>query len=428
MDVTKVDAGSFLTIVLVGAIAAVIVSALPKRYAPPVVVLEIVFGIIVGPQVLGLADVDSFVRFFSNLGLGMLFFFAGYEIDFDRIRGKALTLAVWGWALSIALAYGIGGALAAAGIVLSFLYTGSALATTAIGTLIPILRDEDELRTRFGTFLLAAGAIGEFGPILLLTLVLSTQDAINRALPLLLFIALAIVIALVSVRTAPVGWGALERSIEASSQLAVRLAALLVFGLAALAAELGLDVVLGGFVAGMITRMAVRGHEVTVLESKLSAVGFGLLIPFFFTVSGIELQPRRARHESRGNAEAADVPRLVPRRPRAPGAAALPGRASAGPRPVRARHLFGDGPAARRRDHRGRGPGRPHAFLDRSSVGRGGDRLDGRVPVRRPDAAVGSRRSRGVPVGCRIAGQRGVTSVRYGIQRSPAGVTTSSWV
>ena len=287
MDVTKVDAGSFLTIVLVGAIAAVIVSALPRRYAPPVVVLEIVFGIIVGPQVLGLADVDSFVRFFSNLGLGMLFFFAGYEIDFDRIRGKALTLAVWGWALSIALAYGIGGALAAAGIVLSFLYTGSALATTAIGTLIPILRDEDELRTRFGTFLLAAGAIGEFGPILLLTLVLSTQDAINRALPLLLFIALAIVIALVSVRTAPVGWGVLERSIEASSQLAVRLAALLVFGLAALAAELGLDVVLGGFVAGMITRMAVRGHEVTVLESKLSAVGFGLLIPFFFTVSGI---------------------------------------------------------------------------------------------------------------------------------------------
>jgi Kef-type K+ transport system membrane component KefB len=171
--------------------------------------------------------------------------------------------------------------------VLSFLYTGSALATTAIGTLIPILRDEGELRTRFGTYLLAAGAVGEFGPILLLTLVLSTQSAIDRALPLVAFIGLALVIAVVSVRSAPAGWGALERSIETSSQLAVRLAALLVFGLAALAAQLGLDVVLGGFVAGMITRMAVRGHEVSVLESKLSAVGFGLLIPFFFTVSGI---------------------------------------------------------------------------------------------------------------------------------------------
>jgi Kef-type K+ transport system membrane component KefB len=276
-----------LTIVLVGAIAAVIVSVVPRTYAPPVVVLEIVLGIIVGPYVLGIAHISTFVTFFANLGLGMLFFFAGYEIDFDRIRGRPLMLATWGWAMSVALAYGIGGVLAAAGIVLSFLYTGSALATTAIGTLIPILRDEGELRTRFGTFLLAAGAIGEFGPILLLTLVLSTQDAVNRAIPLLIFVGLAIVIALISVRSAPAGWSVLERSIEASSQLAVRLAALLVFGLAALAAHLGLDVVLGGFVAGMITRMAVRGHEVSVLESKLSAVGFGLLIPFFFTVSGI---------------------------------------------------------------------------------------------------------------------------------------------
>jgi Kef-type K+ transport system membrane component KefB len=285
--VGQVDATSFLTIVLVGAIAAVIVSVVPRTYAPPVVVLEIVLGIIVGPYVLGIAHISTFVTFFANLGLGMLFFFAGYEIDFDRIRGRPLMLATWGWAMSVALAYGIGGVLAAAGIVLSFLYTGSALATTAIGTLIPILRDEGELRTRFGTFLLAAGAIGEFGPILLLTLVLSTQDAVNRAIPLLIFVGLAIVIALISVRSAPAGWSVLERSIEASSQLAVRLAALLVFGLAALAAHLGLDVVLGGFVAGMITRMAVRGHEVSVLESKLSAVGFGLLIPFFFTVSGI---------------------------------------------------------------------------------------------------------------------------------------------
>jgi Kef-type K+ transport system membrane component KefB len=285
--VTKVHVGSFLAIVLAGTLAAVIVAAIPRRFAPPVVMLELVLGIVIGPQVLGLANTDMFITFFSNLGLGMLFFFAGYEIDFDRVRGKALVLAAWGWLLSMALAYGIGGLLASAGIVLSFLYTGSALATTAIGTLIPILRDEDEVHTRFGTYLLAAGAIGEFGPILLLTLVLSTQNAINRAVPLIAFIVLAIVIALVSVRSAPAGWSMIERTIEASSQLAVRLAALLVFGLAALAAHLGLDVVLGGFVAGMITRMAVRGREVSVLESKLSAIGFGLLIPFFFIVSGI---------------------------------------------------------------------------------------------------------------------------------------------
>src|SRR5205085_5444198 len=144
-----VDAGSFLVVVAVAAIAGVSVAVLPKALAPPVVVVELLLGIVVGPQVLGLAEIDSFIQFFSNLGLGMLFFFAGYEIDFDRIRGRALTLAVWGWVLSVALAYGIGGLLASAGIVLSYLYTGSALATTAIGTLIPILRDENELETRF---------------------------------------------------------------------------------------------------------------------------------------------------------------------------------------------------------------------------------------------------------------------------------------
>jgi Kef-type K+ transport system membrane component KefB len=286
--VANVDAGSFLVIVLAGAVAALLVTLAPRRFAPPVVVLELLFGILIGPQVLGLAHPAGFVEFFANLGLGMLFFFAGYEIDFDRVRGRPLRLGLLGWVVSVALAYAIGGILAAAGVVLSYLYTGSALTSTAIGTLIPILRDEGELETRFGTYLLAAGAVGELGPILLLTLVLSTQSALDRAVPLIAFIALAIVLALVSVRSAPTGWPLVERSIEASSQFAVRIAALLVFGLAELATSIGLDVVLGGFVAGMVTRLAVRGREVSVLESKLTAVGFGLLIPFFFIVSGVE--------------------------------------------------------------------------------------------------------------------------------------------
>ena len=285
---TSVDPSSFLMIVLASTAAALIATVVPRPFAPPVVVLELVLGILIGPQVLDLAHSGRFVEFFSNLGLGMLFFFAGYEIDFDRVRGRPVMLGAWGWLLSAVLAYALGGILAAAGIVLSFLYSGSALTSTAIGTLIPILRDEGELETRFGSFLLAAGAFGELGPILLLTLVLSTQDAVQRTVPLLAFVALAIVIALLSVRSAPAGWSVIERTIESSSQFAVRLTALLVFGLAALAANLGLDVVLGGFVAGMITRMAVRGREVSVLESKLTAVGFGLLIPFFFIVSGIQ--------------------------------------------------------------------------------------------------------------------------------------------
>ena len=284
----EVDSGSFLMVMVAAALAAVTVALLPKSIAPPVVVVELLLGIVIGPQVLGLAEGDEFIEFFSNLGLGLLFFFAGYEIEFDRIRGQPLRLGVAGWVLSLAIAYGLGGILAAAGVVLSLVYTGSAMATTAIGTLIPILRDSGELKTRFGTFLLAAGAVGEFGPILLITLVLSTTQPLHEALVLLAFIAVSLVLALMSVRYAWRGWSHLERTLEASSQMAVRIAVLLIFALVALATELGLDLLLGGFVAGMIVRASLRGREAEKFESKLTAVGFGFLIPFFFVTSGIE--------------------------------------------------------------------------------------------------------------------------------------------
>src|ERR671918_258805 len=137
--VTSVDAESFLIIVTVAALAPLLAALLAPRLTVPVVVIEIVAGIIVGPELLDLADHDDFIDFFSNLGLGMLFFFAGYEIDFERIKGRPLMIGIVGWLVSLALACSIGGLLAWAGVVVSLLYTGSAMSTTAIGTLIPIL-------------------------------------------------------------------------------------------------------------------------------------------------------------------------------------------------------------------------------------------------------------------------------------------------
>jgi Kef-type K+ transport system membrane component KefB len=283
----QVDAESFLVITAAALVAAITFAALPRRIVPPVVVLELLLGILIGPQVLGLAQSDAFTDFFGNLGLGMLFFFAGYEIDFERLRGQPLVLAGAGWMLSLALAYGVGGALAAAGVVLSLLFTGSALATTAIGTLIPILRDAGDLRTRFGTYLLAAGAAGEFGPILLVTLILSGHQPLHEAFLLVGFTVLAVVLAVLSIRFAGRAWPVIERAHESSAQPAVRIVVVLIFGLVTLAASLGLDILLGGFVAGIITRLALRGRELEVLESKLSAVGYGFLIPFFFVTSGM---------------------------------------------------------------------------------------------------------------------------------------------
>jgi Kef-type K+ transport system membrane component KefB len=134
--VLHVDATSFLVIVVAAAAAGILVAVLDSRLTLPVVVVELMLGIVVGPDLADIASVDQFTDFFGNLGLGFLFFFAGYEIDFDRIRGRPLQLAIAGWALSLAIAYGVGGVLEAAGIVLSLLYSGSATATTAVGTLI----------------------------------------------------------------------------------------------------------------------------------------------------------------------------------------------------------------------------------------------------------------------------------------------------
>ena len=286
----EVDALSFLIVVVAAAVGGTLAAVVGGRgLLLPAVVVELVLGVIVGPEVLGLARVDSVLAFFSSLGLGMLFFFAGYEIDLRRIAGRPLLLAGIAWVLSLALAYTVGGALAAIGIVLSLLYTGSALSTTAIGTLIPILSDSGELKTRFGTYLLAAGAVGEFGPIMLLTVLLTTQSPLHNALILLAFIVLAVVVAVAAVRSAERTLPLMTVTMDKSSQIAVRWVVVLVFALALIAAQLGLDLLLGGFAAGLITREVLRGREVEALDSKLTAVAFGFFVPFFFVVSGMGL-------------------------------------------------------------------------------------------------------------------------------------------
>jgi Kef-type K+ transport system membrane component KefB len=280
---------TFLAIMGAAAIAGT-VSSFASRVGIvlPVVVLELLAGIVLGPHVLGL-QVSSTVLFFKDLGLGLLFFFAGYELDFRRIAGTPLRLGLLGWGMSLVLAYAAVGVLHWTGIAVSILYTGSAIATTAIGTLIPVLSDTGELATPFGTYLLAAGAVGEFGPILLLTIVLSTQSSVHNALILLAFLAVAVIVGILAIKARRPTLRWFERTLEASSQLAVRWMLVLLFGLALLAYRLGLDLLLGGFAAGVIVRELLRGRKLPAIDSKLSAIAFGLFVPFFFTVSGMTL-------------------------------------------------------------------------------------------------------------------------------------------
>jgi Kef-type K+ transport system membrane component KefB len=285
----SVQPGTFLAVIVAAAFAGATAALMASRgLVIPVVVIELVFGVILGPQVLGF-QVHSFLRFFSDLGLALLFFFAGYEIDIHRISGAPLRLGLLGWAMSLVIAYSLAGLLSIVGVVLSALYTGSALTTTAIGTLLPILSDAGELKTRFGTLMLGAGAVGEFGPVLVITLVLSTTGTLHNALILVAFIVTAVTIALVSARSSVWTMPLFERTLESSSQLAVRWILVLIFALVLLASRLGLDLLLGGFAAGLIVGHMLREREVPVFESKLTAIAFGAFIPFFFIVSGMKL-------------------------------------------------------------------------------------------------------------------------------------------
>src|SRR4051812_16204000 len=160
-------------LVVIGAmvLAPIIVSFIP-RVKVPVVVVELALGILVGPQVLGLAHPDGLVEELAELGLAFLFFLAGFEIDFAKIRGAPLRLAGYGWLLSLGIAVAIALGLYLSGLTLLVQYVAIALTTTAIGTLMPILRDAGEVDTPLGRNLMAAGAVGEFGPIVLTALLL----------------------------------------------------------------------------------------------------------------------------------------------------------------------------------------------------------------------------------------------------------------
>jgi Kef-type K+ transport system membrane component KefB len=224
----------------------------------------------------------------SGFGLSFLFFMAGYEIEFDQIRGRPLNLAVVGWFVSLALGLTVAGVLVFEGLALSDLLIGLALTTTALGTLLPMLADADALHTRFGSFVLGIGGAGEFLPIVAIALFLTSDNPAETTVLLVLFVALAAGAVAMAIRPTPPRMVALlGRTLDSSSQLPIRIAVLLIALLVWVASELGLDILLGAFVAGLVVRLANQGEQAHVIEQKLSSVAFGVFIPIFFVVSGM---------------------------------------------------------------------------------------------------------------------------------------------
>jgi Kef-type K+ transport system membrane component KefB len=242
-----------------------------------------------GPYVLDIAHVTNVVTGLSDLGLTFLIFLAGYELDLQKIKGRPLELAAAGWAISLAIGAGVAFALVSSGLARDTVVVGLALTTTALGTLVPMLRDAHVMDTRFGAYISAIGTVGEFGPIVAVALLLTNKDPLLTSLLLVAFITLAVATVLLAARAQPPRLvHMLSRHLESSAQLPVRVALLFIVLLVLLAETLGLDVLLGAFAAGIVVRLFSAGGEIAAVRGKLEAIGFGFLIPVFFVVSGIQ--------------------------------------------------------------------------------------------------------------------------------------------
>jgi len=281
--------GAALFITAFIAVLAPLISEIPIGLRLPMVVVEVGLGIVVGPHVLGWASPTGMLGMLGYFGLIFLFFLCGMELDFEAIRGKPLKLAVTGWGLSVVVAFAMSALLDWTHLIQAPLLIAVALTTTGMGTLMPILRDSGELGTRFGTYVVAAGAIGEFGPIVLLSVLLTREHTrwIQTAL-MLFFVVLALLAAGIALLPkTPRIVSFLADTMNTTSQLPVRIAILVLALLIAIAEKFGLDMILGAFTAGMIVSLGSKGIQGTKLVHRLEAIGYGFLIPMFFVASGM---------------------------------------------------------------------------------------------------------------------------------------------
>ena len=286
-DLTR-ELNSLLVIAAIAAATPLLVGLLRLPVAE--VVLMLAFGVLFGPEVLGWIELDAAIDLLAELGLAFLFFAAGLELEKRAVQGRSGKLALTGWLVSAALALVAAGILERLGVIDDFLGVAICLTSTALGTLLPILSDKGLIKTPFGNYFMGAGAIGEFGPVLAISLLLSTKSFWMALLSVALFAAVAFVFAKAPalLRTNRV-MAVIERGQETSAQTAVRLTALLLVALLAIAEDFGLDVVLGAFIAGIITKQLVPANEQSGLQTKVEGIAFGVFIPIFFIVSGARL-------------------------------------------------------------------------------------------------------------------------------------------
>ncbi len=287
---------SFSGLAIVAAVAFLVPLTLGlfPRVRVPSVVVEIAMGIVIGPFGLGWVSMDPPIRVLSIIGMAALLFLSGMEIEYERLRGRTLSLSLLGFAASLALGIAIAFGLQAASLIYTPLFVAFILAATAVGLVIPILKDAGEISTDFGQIVVAGASIADFGTVILLALFFS-REASSATSQLVLLgafgaVAVTIVFAAFRIGRAKPVTAVLLRLQHTTAQIRVRGAMLLLIALVAVAQRFGLEAILAAFIAGSVLTIIDRDAEAThpQFRQKLEGVGFGVFVPVFFVASGIQ--------------------------------------------------------------------------------------------------------------------------------------------
>ena len=274
---------------MLAAVVAPLLSRVPMGFKVPVVVFEVLLGIVIGPQVLRLVELSGVLEAMFTFGMATTLFMAGLELDFSSMKGRPLALALCGWGVSLLAGLGAIGILHIVPGVKAPMIVTLAVCTTALGMLIPILGDIGEGDTPFGRLLFPVGTVGELAPVIAMSLLLSQQYSTWQEFGFLLaFFAIVGIATAVGIG----GWHprvlAVFRGVGKNTQLPVRVAVLVLAGLFVLAEEFGFESIFGAFAAGIIIGQATRDSGGKPLRDKLDALMFGWFYPFFFVGTGIK--------------------------------------------------------------------------------------------------------------------------------------------
>ena len=284
---------NLLVVTLVAVLAPLSLGFVPGLRMPAVV-LEIVAGVVLGPSVLGWVEIDLPVSIVAVLGLAFLLFLAGLEIDVHQLRGALLRLALAGYVVTLVLGLAVGGALDVLGWADSPVLVAVTLSATSLGLVVPVLKDSGQLETGLGQAVVAAASVADFAAIVLLSLFFSTSESGTgtRVALLGLFAALVALTAVAALAVA--GSRRLAETVtrlqDTTAEIRVRASVLLLVGFVALASHLGLETILGAFLAGAVVGLVDKDTSSHPhFRTKLAALGYGFLIPVFFVASGLRL-------------------------------------------------------------------------------------------------------------------------------------------